>query len=601
MGGRALVAAFGAAACLIGGAYAAVPPAEAEPAGLAATLPAGNDAGSEFTAPAAGTGDETSAEPAAAPDDDIVRDPADDTDTAATPPSEPEHKPTETAATAPSELAPKSEDAASPTDTAAPAVAGETKPAHPVVAAIRDMLKDAGLRKGAAADDLAALESFYGERSEPPIWITGMGFSARAQALIAEIQKAGDWGLPPDAFDLPPASDLPATTDDQAVDEIKLTLAALKYARFARGGRLSPSRISALLDQKPELVDPKTVLIELAGSAAPGTYLTSLHPKNEQFEGLRQALIKARAASKVKGRKSGSQGVIQRLIVNMERWRWMPTDLGSYYVWNNIPAFSTRVMKGGKSIYVEKSIVGQVKYATPIFSADMRSIVFNPDWTVPETIKIEDLQPRLRQTRGGAPDLSVLRDNQLTVSYQGRPVDAETVDWERANIRSYTFTQAPGPDNVLGVLKFNFPNRHAVYMHDTLQPALFNQTVRTLSHGCIRVNQPERLAALLLAEDKGWTEQQVKDQLAKGRNSGVILSRPVPVHLTYFTVAFDGIGKMRTYDDVYGLDKKMAAALFGKVEAVPGAAPAVAKPPKRSAANGGRGGFGVAIPGLFGN
>jgi murein L,D-transpeptidase YcbB/YkuD len=577
-----------------------MPPAVAEPSGLAATLPAGDDSGSEFTAPAS-AGDEASTDPAAAPDGDIARDPADDTDTAATPPSEPGQKPTETAATAPSELAPKPDDAAPPADTAAPAVAEETKPVLPVVAAIRDKLKDTGLRKGAAADDLAALESFYGERSEPPIWITAMGFSARAQALIAEIQKAGDWGLPPDAFDLPPASDLPATTEDQAVDEFKLTLAALKYARFARGGRLSPSRISALLDQKPELVDPKTVLIELAGSASPGAYLTSLHPKNEQFEGLRQALIKTRAASKVKGRKPGSDGVIQRLIVNMERWRWMPTDLGSYYVWNNIPAFSTRVVKGGKSIYVEKTIVGQVKYATPIFSADMRSIVFNPDWTVPETIKIEDLQPRLRQGRGGEPDLSVLRDNQLSVSYQGRPVDPETVDWERANIRSYTFTQSPGPDNVLGVLKFNFPNRHAVYMHDTLQPALFNQTVRTLSHGCIRVNQPERLAALLLAEDKGWTEQQVKDQLAKGHNSGVILSRPVPVHLTYFTVAFDGIGKMRTYDDVYGLDKKMAAALFGKVEAVPAAAPAVAKPPKRSAANGGRGGFGVAIPGLFGN
>jgi L,D-transpeptidase YcbB len=200
------------------------------------------------------------------------------------------------------------------------------------------------------------------------------------------------------------------------------------------------------------------------------------------------------------------------------------------------------------------------------------------------------------------PDISVLRDNQLTVSYQGRPVDAETVDWERVNIRSYTFTQAPGPDNVLGSLKFNFPNRHAVYMHDTVQPALFNQTVRTLSHGCIRVHQPERLAALLLAEDKGWTEQQIKDQLAKGHNSGVILSRPVPVHLTYFTVAFDGIGKMRTYDDVYGIDKKMAAALFGKAEAVPDDAPVVTRPPKRSASNGGRGGFGgVAIPGLFGN
>jgi murein L,D-transpeptidase YcbB/YkuD len=608
MGGRALGAAFGAAAqafILVAGAAYAEVPAEVQPAGLASTppaVPAGDSDLSQVPAPASAAEDEPSVGPAASPDGEIAREPADATDTAATPPSGTNQAPAETAATAPSDVEPKPEDAAPPADATAPAMAEEPKPAHPVVATVRDKLKDPALRKGAAAADLAALEAFYGERSEPPIWITAMGFSARAQALIAEIQKAGDWGLPPEAFDLPPASHLPATTEDQALDEIRLTLAALKYARFARGGRVAPTRISDLFDQKPDLADPKAVLTELAVSASPGVYLTSLHPKHQQFEGLRQALIKAVAASKAKGRKPGSDGTVQRLIVNMERWRWMPADLGSYYVWNNIPAFTARVMKGGKSIYVEKVIVGQVKYATPIFSADMRSIVFNPDWTVPETIKLEDLRPRLRQTRDGVPDVSVLRDNQLTVSYQGRPVNAETVDWERANILSYTFTQAPGPDNVLGTLKFNFPNRHAVYMHDTVQPALFNQTVRTLSHGCIRVHQPDRLALLLLAEDKGWTEQQVKDQLARGRNSGIILSRPVPVHLTYFTVAFDGIGKMRTYDDVYGLDKKMAIALFGKAEAPSPDPPVVTRPQKRSASNGGRGsGGGVGTPGLFGN
>jgi L,D-transpeptidase YcbB len=604
MGGRALVAAFGAAAQVLilgaGASYGAEAPAGAQPAGLAsaaAAVPAGDSELSQFPAPASAIGDEPSVSPAVAPDDDNAREPADSTDPAATLPSDGDRKPTATAATAPSDVVPKPEDAAAAT---APAAADGPKPAHPVVAAVRDKLKDPGFRKGAAADDVAALETFYSKRSEPPVWVTAMGFSARAQALIAEIQKAGDWGLPIEAFDLPPASDLPATTEDQAIDEIKLDLAALKYARFARGGRLAPARISNLFDQKPDLADPKTVLTELAGSASPGAYLISLHPKHEQFERLRQLLIKAVAASKAKGRKPGGDGAVQRLVVNMERWRWMPADLGSYYVWNNIPAFSTRVIKGGKSIYVEKTIVGQVKYATPIFSANMRSIVFNPDWTVPETIKLEDLQPRLQQTRDGVPDISVLRDNQLTVSYQGRPVNAETVDWERVNIRSYTFTQAPGPDNVLGTLKFNFPNRHAIYMHDTVQRELFNQAVRTLSHGCIRVHQPDRLAALLLAEDKGWSEQQVKDQLAKGHNSGVILNRPIPVHLTYFTVAFDGIGKIRTYDDVYGLDKKMAVALFGKAETVSDDPPAVTRPRKRSASNGGRG-FGVAVPGMFGN
>jgi len=220
---------------------------------------------------------------------------------------------------------------------------------------------------------------------------------------------------------------------------------------------------------------------------------------------------------------------------------------------------------------------------------------------VPETIKFEDLQPRLRQSGpGGLPDISVLRDNKLSVSYQGRTVDAETVDWGRANIRQYTFTQSPGPDNVLGVLKFNFPNRHAVYMHDTVQPELFNQTVRTLSHGCIRLRQPDRLAALLLAEDKGWSADQVKSLLAKGSSSAVSLSRPVPVHLTYFTMAVDGVGRLQTFADVYGLDKKMAQALFGKSESLAADAAPGVRQQKRSASNGGAGGANF-LPGLFGN
>ncbi len=164
-----------------------------------------------------------------------------------------------------------------------------------------------------------------------------MGFTARAQALIAEIQNAGNWGLPADAFDLPAASDLPATTEAQAVDEIKLALAVLKYARYARGGRVSPGKISNLFDQKPELSNPKTVLTEIAASPAPAAYLTSLHPKHAQFESLRKLLIKYVANAKARGRKPMADPAIQRLIVNMERWRWMPADLGSYYVWNNMP------------------------------------------------------------------------------------------------------------------------------------------------------------------------------------------------------------------------------------------------------------------------
>ena len=183
-----------------------------------------------------------------------------------------------------------------------------------------------------------------------------------------------------------------------------------------------------------------------------------------------------------------------------------------------------------------KVVVGLPKYATPIFSADMRSIVFNPDWTVPETIKFEDLRPACKGSADGTPDISILPAHELNVSFQGKPVDPAKVDWDRANVMQYTFTQPPGPDNVLGKLKFNFPNRHAIYMHDTIQPEVFGETVRMASHGCIRVLQPARLAALLLAEDKGWSPQQVKDMLAKGKNSVMSLSHKIPVHLTYFTM-----------------------------------------------------------------
>jgi murein L,D-transpeptidase YcbB/YkuD len=640
MGGRALGAVLAAAAqafwlaVLIAGPACAEVPAADEPAGLAAAPlapAAGDDQNSEFTAPASAVEDEAPVGPADAPAGDLARDPADATDTAAAVPNERDRKPTdtaaigpngteqppeptaspapapgeppptETAATNPDESAPAS--SPSPTEATTPPVAGEETAA--VVAAIKSKLQDPAIRKSAAADDLAALEAFYAEHGDAPLWITTMGFSAKAQAIIAEIQKAGDWGLDPDAFDLPASSDLPPTTEAQVIDELKLDLAVLKYARFARGGRLSPARISLLFDQKPNLLDPKAVLAEIAASSSPGAYLISLQPKHDQFKSLRQALVRAIAASKARGRKPDADPAVQRLIVNMERWRWMPAELGSYYVWDNIPSYTARVIKDGKSIYVEKAIVGQLKYATPIFSADMRSIVFNPDWTVPDTIKIEDLQPRLRQPDGSGPDLSVLRDNQLSVSYQGRPIDAATVDWGRANILSYTFTQKPGPDNVLGVLKFNFPNRHAIYMHDTVQPELFKETERALSHGCIRVHQPGRLAALLLAEDKGWSEDKVKDLLAKGSNTGVVLTRPVPVHLTYFTLAFDGVGRLRTYEDIYGIDKKMAAALFGKAETLStedtAALPTGPRPKKRSAWNSGLSGTLNSIPGLFGN
>ena len=471
------------------------------------------------------------------------------------------------AAAAPSPSAP---DASAPGAATPPSQSTAASPmpaADPVIASIRGKLGDASLRKGADVTDLAALEAFYAERSDPPVWITGMGFSAKAQAAVNEIGKADDWGLTASAFELPPAGDLPDNAADQAIAEIKLQLAILKYARFARGGRVDPSSLSVLIDQAPPLLDPKIVLTEIAASSTPDNYLQSLHPKHEQFQRLRQALLKARETAK----KPRNEQEIQRLLINMERWRWMPADLGTVYVQDNVPEFMLYVVKNGKTIHSDKIAVGELRYATPIFSADMQTIVFNPEWTAPPTVVREDLLPNLR--RGGwFGGSSILRQHGLQVKYNGRTVDPGSINWNSVNMANIAFTQPPGPRNVLGKVKFLYPNKHIVYMHDSIRRDLFKPTVRAIGHNCIRMEKPSRLAQVLLTEDKGWDAQKVDDLIDKGYDSAVNLDHPVPVHTTYFTAAVDDQGKVTSFSDIYALDRKVAPIVGGR--AVASAAPA---------------------------
>ena len=503
---------------------------------------------------------------------------------------QPNPTPPSSAAAVPSPSAP---DASAPGAATPPSQSTAASPmpaADPVIASIRSKLGDASLRKGADVKDLAALEAFYAERSDPPVWITGMGFSAKAQAAINEIGKADDWGLTASAFELPPAGDLPDNAADQAIAEIKLQLAILKYARFARGGRVDPSSLSVLIDQAPPLLDPKIVLTEIAASSTPDTYLQSLHPKHEQFQRLRQALLKARETVK----KPRNEQEIQRLLINMERWRWMPADLGAVYVQDNIPEFMLYVVKNGKTIHSDKIAVGELRYATPIFSADMQTIVFNPEWTAPPSVVREDLLPNLR-SGGWFGGSSILRQHGLQVKYNGRTVDPGSINWNSVNTANIAFTQPPGPRNVLGKVKFLYPNKHVVYMHDTIRPDLFKPTVRAIGHNCIRMEKPSRLAEVLLTEDKGWDAQKVEDLIDKGYDSAVNLDHPVPVHTTYFTAVVDDQGKVRSFGDIYGLDRKIAPIVGGKAVASAANAAPAAKPkaPKENVAG--------SIQGLFGD
>jgi murein L,D-transpeptidase YcbB/YkuD len=472
----------------------------------------------------------------------------------------------------------------------------------PTLIMLRKMLPE--LVKRAHPDDRAAITSFYEERRGPLMWVTETGLSDKGRAVISEVRMADDWGLHSSDFSVPqlPARNL--SPEVAAETEIKLTLTILRYARYARGGRIGdPSRISELLDHTPPVRPPKLVLTDLAATDAPDTYLRSLHPKHEQFEKLRQLLLKLRRAngSKEEGKlpadnklkwivygenlqegmahdlngqpkPASASAEIERILINMERWRWLPEALGKLYVWDNVPEALTRVVKDNKIIHSDRIIVGQPTWPTPSFSADMKMVVFRPTWSVPDGIKVKELSPILRKSSsgglfglfgGGYSAESVLEAYQLRANINGHPVDANSIDWNNVDIRSVSFQQPPGPKNPLGDVKFMFPNKHDVYMHDTPERDLFARSFRALSHGCMRVEHPRRLAAVLLAEDKGWSEAKV-ESLFDGGSQEVQLSTHIPVHVTYFTAMVDYEGKLRTFGDLYGLDNRVGAALFGR-------------------------------------
>jgi murein L,D-transpeptidase YcbB/YkuD len=461
----------------------------------------------------------------------------------------------------------------------------ETAPppeATPVVASIRAKLAE--MRKTSSSGDLAALATLYNGRGDA-LWMTDMGFSAPALAVIDEVLRADDWGLSSAAFDLPPAGDLPGSPEAAATNEIKLDLAILKYARFARGGRTEPVKLNKLFGVAPTLPDPKAVLAGIAEAQAPDAYLRSLQPKHEQFQRLHQALLKARAELEAGGKGANTQ----KIIVNMERWRWMPEDLGSLCLWLNVPEFNVYVVKDGKSIYSDKIVVGELKYATPMFSADLKSVVFNPEWTVPPTIVRENLLPNLRGGGGlFGSNTDILDQHELKVKYNGRIVDAGSINWNNVNMGAISFVQAPGPNNVLGKVKFVYPNPFSVYMHDTIKQGLFDTDMRAEGHNCPRVFKPGKMAAVVLAADQNMPQAQVDKLLAGGYNSSVGIQHHFPVHTTYFTATVDDDGKLQTYPDIYKLDGVVAAAIAGKearVDAVADNAPQGKPKPETQAGN----------------
>jgi murein L,D-transpeptidase YcbB/YkuD len=387
--------------------------------------------------------------------------------------------------------------------------------------------------------------------------------------------------------------------------------------------------LSSYLDRAPQLLPAHDVLAKIASADAPDAALRGFHPQHPQFEKLRQKYLEMRAgtaAEEVVKLPSGAilkpgkadpqvallrqrlkvaapagvdetmyddtlktavmafqkesgvarpDGLVgnatraslndvetigpEKVLANMEEWRWMPEPMGEFYVWDNIPEFTLRVVKNNKIIHTERIITGLVDKQTPVFSENMKTIVFRPRWNVPNSIKVKELWAGL--ARGGE---SFERQG-LRLSQNGRPVDPASVDWSSTDIRRFDVYQPAGERNALGNIKFAFPNKHDVYMHDTPNKTLFEAASRPFSHGCMRVRNPEVLADVLLGEDKGWDAAKIKALITTGpENNEVPIEHKITVHVTYFTAWVDGKGELQTARDVYGHEKRIALALAGK-------------------------------------
>jgi murein L,D-transpeptidase YcbB/YkuD len=253
----------------------------------------------------------------------------------------------------------------------------------------------------------------------------------------------------------------------------------------------------------------------------------------------------------------------QRLLANMEMWRWMPDDLGDFHVWVNIPEFLVRVVKNGEIIHEERIITGTTSNQPPVFSDAIQTIYFNPRWHVPQSIKVNELYPSL--ARGG----SSFQRQGLRLMRNGRYIDPRSVDWSRADIRNFDVYQPSGPGNALGIVKFTFPNKHAVYLHDTPTKNLFNAESRTFSHGCMRVRDPMRLAEVLLEQDKGWSPDEVHiTQKSDPDEVPITLDKKIPVHITYLTAVVGEDGSERVMKDIYGHEQRVKLALEGQFDKI---------------------------------
>jgi L,D-transpeptidase YcbB len=369
-------------------------------------------------------------------------------------------------------------------------------------------------------------------------------YRALRQALIEQraIVAAGtSWPLVPDGPSIRPG------TTDRAVPVLRARLAAT--GEYNGDAQFRSERYD------PALVDAVKKFQETHGLAPDG------------IVGKR-----VRAAMNV-----GPATRVEQIVVNMERWRWLPEDLGSRRVVVNVAGQRVRLVDGDATRFDAPVIVGETDKKTPMFSSTITHVIFNPSWTVPDKIARRELLPKVQRDKGyfARQGIRLIGGWQPAASAE----DPEHPDWAGARgAAGFRLRQAPGPQNPLGRVKFMIPNVFGVYLHDTSNRNLFRREGRTLSHGCVRVGDALGFADEILGSQHSWSPERRERILSGWKTTTITLDAPVPVHLMYETASVDPDGRVHFLDDVYGRDHRLAEALAGRTAVPEATAVRIAEP-----------------------
>jgi len=448
-------------------------------------------------------------------------------------------------------------------------------------------------------------------------------FSEPALKILQLFEAAASQGLRPRDYLTPDLDPAGAQGDPikLAALETAFSGATLRYANHIYNGRIRPQSVAESFDIEPKKLDEAALLVQLATSPDPVAVLAALEPTHPEFLALKAALatfaqtdadrptpiaegptlkpgmsdprvpalrsrlglppadglvyddslvavMKTFQASlhlEVDGvmgpatlvALNGGVPITKAdILANMERWRWMPRDLGAFNVLVNIPEFRLAINRDGQETYTTRVVVGTTKNQTPIFSDSIRHIVVNPYWNVPSSIIRGEVAPAVLRNPGYI-------DNQnMDLLYNGTPVSPWQVNWSMVSPTNFPFRvrQRPGAGNALGQIKFLFPNKHDVYLHDTPSKSLFARSSRALSHGCVRVENPMEFADALMANEANISRASLEAMFGPSER-WVNPEKQIPVHLAYFTLRVEADGTLRSYGDIYGHNARLIAAM----------------------------------------